>query len=144
MERPLSAAPYIEHLPEIAFLTVDLGGGQNLLYSIIRNRAHTDVAFILGEGLRLEPQKDTLTIAPGVLGSYPNFMFRSKFEDLESFTTELLTSRSAEQFDKFVEKWGVRRTHPEFWQVLHGVTDYVKRTNPVQAGILDINRYRNL
>lgn len=144
VERPLSAAPYIEHLPEIAFLTVDLGGGQNLLYSIIRNRAHTDVAFILGEGLRLEPQKDTLTIAPGVLGSYPNFMFRSKFEDLESFTTELLTSRSAEQFDKFVEKWGVRRTHPEFWQVLHGVTDYVKRTNPVQAGILDINRYRNL
>ena len=142
--KPLSKAPYIAHLPDITLLTVELINGMSQVYSIIRNRAHTDVAFIMYEDLRLEPEKDSLTIIRGVAGSYPNFMFRAKSEQLEAFTKELLASRSPIEFDVFVKKWGIRRTHPEFWQILHGVTEYLKRTTPIQSGILDINRYKNL
>jgi len=142
--KPLSKAPYIAHLPDIALLTVELNNGENQVYSIIRNRAHTDVAFIMDEDLRLEPEKDSLTIVRGVAGSYPNFMFRAKSEQSEAFTEELLASRTATEFDMLVEKWSIRRTHPEFWQILHGVTEYLERTAPIQSGILDINRYKNL
>lgn len=43
-----------------------------------------------------------------------------------------------------VERWGIRRSSPDFWPVLNSVTDYLKRTKPRRAGTLDINRYKNL
>jgi hypothetical protein len=54
--------------------------------------------------------------------------------------------------DKEVERWGIRRSSPDFWPVLNSVTAYVKRTNPSgapqraggRAATFDINRYKNL
>ncbi len=142
--KPLREAPYISFFPDLALILIKSNDGENQVYSVVRNRAHADVAFILGEDLRLEPQKDTLTIIPGIAGSYPNFMFRVESGRLGDFASELLSSQSQEKFDAFVGRWGVRRTHPDFWEVLHDMLEYSKRTDPVQAGVLDINRYKNL
>lgn|GEM_PF-4850979 len=74
--------------------------GKRTVYTVIRDRAHSSVAFLLGEDLRYQPENDKLTIYPGIIGSYPNFMF-----DITA------------------------------WQQEH---------QPLQAGIFDINRYKNL
>jgi len=42
---------------------------------LIRNQELLNVAFIFGENLRREPEKDTLIVVPGFLGSYPNIFF---------------------------------------------------------------------
>ncbi len=142
--RPLKKAPFISFFPDLTLIVVKSSGPKDEVYSVVRNRAHADVAFILGEELRLEPEKDTLTITPGIAGSYPNFMFRVDAAKIGDFAGELLSARDQREFDDFVGKWGIRRTHPDFWVVLDEIHEHSKRTDPIQAGVLDINRYKNL
>jgi hypothetical protein len=47
----------------------------SLAYTLVRNKAHTNAAFMFGESDRREHDKDTLTAYPGLLGSYPNYFF---------------------------------------------------------------------
>jgi len=49
-----------------------------------------------------------------------------------------------DKFDRLVSLWGVRRTHPRFWDTLHDITRWQREHQPLQAGIFDINRYKNL
>ncbi len=39
--------------------------------------------------------------------------------------------------------YGVRRTNPDFWRDADWFQREYRRLEPVQAGILDLNRYRN-
>ena len=144
VDKPLEEAPFISFFPDLTLILVPSTGSKDEVYSVVRNRAHADVAFILGEDLRLEPDKDTLTIMPGIAGSYPNFVFRVEQGKLDQFAGELLATRDQSAFDDLVGKWGIRRTHPDFWKVLQDIHEHSKRTVPIQAGVLDINRYKNL
>ena len=112
---------------------------------MLRNRAHTNVAFMLGEEYRYQPGLDTLTIYPGVMSSYPNFMFNVPASDVPEFVEDLELARDdTARFERIVMRWGVRRSHPQFWQYFHDLNSYIKETQPVEAGVLDMNRYENL
>ena len=142
--RPAAGLPVIGMLPEAVLLRVELPDGSREIYSVLRNRAHSNVAFMLGESLRYQPTLDTLTIYPGVLSSYPNFMFNLKAGEVGSFVAALEQAKDAVTFDKVVGRWGVRRTHPEFWRYFHDLSHYIRETEPVEYGELDMNRYMNL
>ena len=47
-------------------------------------------------------------------------------------------------FEKIVDRWGIRRSHPQFWQYFHDLSRYIHETEPVEEGVLDMNRYENL
>ena len=138
--------PAIDYLPNVTFVRVVTDQGERTVYTIIRDRAHSNVAFMLGEDLRYQPDEDKLTIYPGVIGSYPNFMFEVPASQLELFTNKLaaLKSEQPKEFERIVDLWGVRRTHPQFWDILHDITQWQREHQPLQAGIFDINRYKNL
>jgi hypothetical protein len=131
-------------LPEVTYVYVKNNEDERAVYTLIRNRYHDNVAFLLGESLRYQPEKDTLTVYPGIIGSYPNFMFSVDNVDIDRFTTALLEASEEEQFDAMVQRWGIRRTHPMFWDVLHDITAWQADKAPLEAGIFDINRYQNL
>jgi hypothetical protein len=114
------------------------------VYSLLRNRAHSNVAFMLGEQLRYQPALDTLTVYPGVLSSYPNFIFNVPVEQVAVFVEALEQAREPAAFEQVVARWGIRRTHPAFWRYFHDMTAYIQQTEPVEAGVLDMNRYENL
>ncbi|MBW4935104.1 fatty acid cis/trans isomerase [Marinobacter sp. F4206] len=138
--------PAIRYLPDVTFLRVWNEQGDRTVYTLIRDRAHSNVAFMFGEDLRYQPDKDRLTVYPGIIGSYPNFMFDVPASQLELFTSQLqaLKAEEQERFDRIVSLWGVRRTHPEFWDTLHDITRWQREHQPLQAGIFDINRFNNL
>ena len=142
--KPAGTLKVIEQLPEATLLRVEMADGQREVYSLLRNRAHTNVAFMLGEELRYQPALDTLTVYPGVLSSYPNFIFNVRVEQAAEFVTALEQARDAAAFEKVVERWGIRRTHPEFWRYFHDMSAYIQQTEPLEAGVLDMNRYQNL
>ena len=125
-------------------LRVEFADGKRSVYSLLRNRAHSNVAFILGESLRYQPGLDTLTVYPGVLSSYPNFLFNVPAEQVPAFVDALEQARAAGSLEPVVERWGIRRTHPEFWRYFHDLSAYIRETEPVEAGVLDMNRYQNL
>lgn len=135
--------PVIQWLPEVTLLRIENGEDRHV-YSLIHNRDHTNVAFMLGENLRLRPANDTLTVLPGVIGSYPNFIFNVTQEELPGFITALVTMKRAEDIHTLADQFGIRRTHPRFWFYFHDMHRYLQETTPLEAGILDMNRYLNL
>ncbi|WP_208530970.1 fatty acid cis/trans isomerase, partial [Pseudomonas aeruginosa] len=144
VSRPAAGLKVIERFPEATMLRIRTSSGKREVYTVLRNRAHSNVAFMLGESLRYQPGLDTLTIYPGVLSSYPNFMFDLPATDAEAFVGALEAAKSSEDFDKVVERWGVRRSNPRFWSYFHDLEAYIRETEPVEAGALDMNRYENL
>lgn len=133
----------LQFLPELTFIRVKHGDDRTV-YSLIRNRYHTNVAFLFGESLRYKPENDSLTVYPSIAGSYPNFIFDIDTDELEVFEKSLMEAKSEEAFDALVQNWGVRRTHPKFWQIFHDFTQWQREQNPIDAGVFDANRYENL
>ncbi|AZD03076.1 fatty acid cis/trans isomerase [Pseudomonas chlororaphis] len=144
VSRPAAGMRVIDLLPEATMLRIQAPSGKRVFYSMLRNRAHSNVAFLLGESLRYQPGLDTLTIYPGVLSSYPNFMFNIPARQVPEFVAEMENAKDAHRFEKIVERWGIRRSHPQFWQYFHDQTQYILETDPKEAGVLDMNRYENL
>ena len=142
--RPAAGLKVIEQLPEATMLRVETASGKRVVYSMLRNRAHSNVAFLLGEAYRYQPGLDTVTIYPGVLSSYPNFMFNIPAGEVPEFVSAMEDAKDAQRFERIVDRWGVRRSHPLFWQYFHDLSRYVLETTPVEAGVLDMNRYENL
>lgn len=134
----------LQYLPELTFLRVSYGQKERSVYSLLRNRSHSNVAFLFGESLRYQPEKDTLTIYPGIAGSYPNFIFDVPAADIPAFVRQLSDANKQALFDEIILRWGVRRTHPDFWAIFHDFTDWQKQQQPLEAGIFDANRYENL
>ncbi|MCU1722680.1 fatty acid cis/trans isomerase [Pseudomonas sp. 5P_5.1_Bac1] len=143
--RPAAGLKVIGQLPEATMLRIEGQGGKRQVYSMLRNRAHSNVAFMLGEAYRYQPGLDTLTIYPGVMSSYPNFMFNVPASDVPEFVEDMEAARDdTAKFERIVMRWGVRRSHPQFWHYFHDLNSYIKETDPVESGVLDMNRYENL
>ena len=142
--RPAAGLKVIDQLPEATMLRIETAGGQRVVYSMVRNRAHSNVAFLLGEAYRYQPGLDTVTIYPGVLSSYPNFMFNIPALEVPEFVAQMEQAHDAKRFEKIVDRWGVRRSHPLFWQYFHDLSQYIRETTPEEEGVLDMNRYENL
>lgn len=142
--RPAGGLKVIDQLPEATLLRVELADGKREVYSLLRNRAHSNVAFMSGESLRYQPELDTLTVYPGVLSSYPNFMFSLPASEVPEFVSALEAVRDQAAFEQLVLRWGIRRSHPEFWRYFHDLSAYIRETEPNEAGVLDMNRYQNL
>ncbi|OCW24257.1 peptidylprolyl isomerase [Pseudomonas aylmerensis] len=142
--RPAAGLKVIDQLPEATMLRIETTRGKRVVYSMLRNRAHSNVAFLLGEAYRYQPGLDTVTIYPGVLSSYPNFMFNIPAQEVPEFVAEMERAKDANRFEKIVDRWGVRRSHPLFWQYFHDLSRYIHETTPVEEGVLDMNRYENL
>lgn len=142
--RPAAGLKVIEQLPEATLLRVELSDGSREIYSLLRNRAHSNVAFMLGEELRYQPGLDTLTLYPEVLTSYPNFILSLKAGEVDEFVEKMERAGDAKAFEQIADRWGIRRSHPQFWHYFHDLGDHIRETQPVEAGVLDMNRYQNL
>ena len=141
----LDTMRFIDFMPDVSFLRVSTGKpDQDLAYTLVRNKTHSNVAFMLDEEKRREPDQDTLTVYRGLLGSYPNFMFTVPLDRIEAFTAALQAVRSREQFVEVVSNYGLSRTHPQIWTHFHWFVDYMRRLSPVEAGIYDLNRYKKV
>ncbi|NWD25331.1 fatty acid cis/trans isomerase [Pseudomonas yamanorum] len=142
--RPAAGLKVIDQLPEATMLRIETRSGKREMYSLLRNRAHSNVAFMLGEAYRYQPGLDTVTLYPGVLSSYPNFMFNIPAEQVPAFVAAMENAKDANRFEKIVDRWGIRRSHPLFWQYFLDLSQYIRETTPVEEGVLDMNRYENL
>lgn len=135
--------PAMHWLPEVTLLRVHKDT-EDTLYTLLRNRAHSNVAFMLGESLRHQEERDSLTIYPGLIGSYPNFIFDLPAQSLPLWLEAMKGVKTEKDFEQVVQTFGIRRTHPRFWQVLEAIQAWHRQQQPLEAGVLDINRYKNL
>ncbi|MBI4872922.1 MAG: fatty acid cis/trans isomerase [Candidatus Riflebacteria bacterium] len=136
--------PFIKWLPEVTFVRVGYGDrAKDLAYTLLRNRALRNVAFMFRETSRQEPEKDTVTVLRGPVTCYPNFIFQISPTKVDDFVQQLEAVTTQEGFTALVNQYGVRRTHPFFWGAFEFFKNYQAWVNPLERGIFDANRYSN-
>jgi len=138
----------VQFLPDLAFVRVLMGGdaGQDRAYTMIYNKAYKTVSSLLEEdkpGAFRDYQFDTQTILPWLEGSYPNFFYVVKLDEIEKFVESYNAISNLREYEIFVARYGVRRTSEDFWSQVDWFNQQFLREQPVKAGIFDLNRYQN-
>jgi hypothetical protein len=133
--------PFARFFPDFAYLIVNSENGPQKVYSIIHNKEHENISWILAESLRMLPEEDTLTIKEGFWGSYPNMIFRVEAKDLEDFTKTARQLKTETDYKRFVTTYGVTRGQNRFWTVYDELQSVFAATNANEFGYLDLTRY---
>ncbi len=130
-------------MPEASFLRLESPGRPTLNLSLLRNTGHLNNTHVLTEEKTLIPEENTLDVIPGFATAYPNVFFRIRHEDLAEFTLRVSNLNSQDDYLRFAERFGVRRTNPDFWEISDAIFADYQKSRPIEAGILDLNRYEN-
>lgn len=144
--------------PEVTMLIVDparpapaaasapaeaLAPGRPRYYSLLRNTAHRNVSTLFLEKKMLIPAENTLTVAAGFIGAYPNAVIRLRADELPAFTVALAALRSQADYRRLADRWVLRRSDARFWATSDELMDAYQRWSPGEAGLLDLSRLEN-
>jgi hypothetical protein len=131
-------------LPESGFLTITgMPGGGNAQFTLFRNTGHSNVSHVLSEARQTLPQEDTLTVAAGLLGAYPNAFYRVDRKQLPHLVTAIDTLEDEADYAAFLDRFGMRRSDPAFWEHSDKLFAASQSLSPVEAGRFDYNRLEN-
>jgi hypothetical protein len=136
-----STTPFARFLPELAVVLVRSKDGRAYLYSLVHNREHVNVSWILGESERFAPWEDSLTVRTGVLSAYPNMFFMVPEAEIDAFSDAVARIRSAADYERLVDSFGVRRSNEKFWSVYDEINLSHLASDPVRTGTLDLTSY---
>ncbi|TDP51686.1 fatty acid cis/trans isomerase CTI [Bacteriovorax stolpii] len=127
--------------PEDAYLVVTKENKEVEVFTVMKNREHENISWILGESLRLAPKEDTLTILAGFYSYYPNLFFKVKETDLVNFKNQVLKISNINDYKELKKKYAVSRVAPDFWETYDLLNAVYRKDFPIEAGHLDLTRY---
>ncbi|MFV8753784.1 fatty acid cis/trans isomerase [Nannocystaceae bacterium ST9] len=145
--RALNAAGtgFIRHVTDtdvnLIYLRVRGLAGHDRVYTLIVNRWHDNVNSLLLETKRLDPNKDTLHVQPGSLGSYPNYFFDVEADRLPEFFAMLTDFDGGPAARVALAEFGIERDDPNFWATYDWFQQQFDAGDPLHAGRFDLNRY---
>ena len=133
----------LQWIQESSVLAVEAPGQPTRWFSLLRDTGHSSVSHLVREKAELRPEENALTVVPGVLGSYPNALFRVQASALPAFTEALGRLASPADYDALAARFAVRRTDPAFWAFSDALHSAYANEQPLSAGILDYARLEN-
>ena len=132
----------IVQLPQVSFLMIN-DDEETRAYSLIHNNAHLNISHLFNEGSERISEEDTITVAKGFIGSYPNSFLSVKKEQLPRLVRLLTDMRTEKDYQSLLDQFGVRRNDPRFWHFSDRVHALFKQSQPLKSGIFDYNRLEN-
>jgi len=140
-----SRGAFLAPLPELSLLVVREGSrsGGDLVYSLFHNRGHSNVAYMFREAARLRPSQDSLSVLPGQVGSYPNFIFLLDAAQVPAFVEAVKGLGDSADLTRLADRYGLRRTDARFWETLDWLHAERRLREPTTAGLYDIGRYQD-
>lgn len=137
----LQSAPgsAIRFLPQTTIIRVPETG----LFTLVHNNGYSNISSLFGEERRRLPDEDYLTIARGIIGSYPNSFMQVARADLPDFVQRVSLLNSEEDYRALRDRYGIRRSNPDFWAFSDQLLSDYRASDPGDAGILDYNRLEN-
>ncbi len=138
----------IRVFPDLAYVRVKIGPQRYLVYSLIRDKAYKNLSSFMANGEDVERdiqdiKNDRMTVLKGLEGSYPNFFFDVRQNNVERFAHEYAAIRNMKDYERFVARFGVRRTRTDFWKIADWFQARYAQQQPMLSGLLDLNRYHN-
>jgi hypothetical protein len=129
--------------PETAILRVDDAAGNSSYFTMLHNESYSNISQLLDNDERRRPAEDNLTVVPGIIGAYPNVFFKTTTASLGVFVDQMAGMRSEADYITLLDKFGIRRTNPDFWAFSDALQHYYLKNEPVTGGVLDYNRFEN-
>jgi hypothetical protein len=134
-------------LPEVSFLAVTDGAGTDVRedrwYTLLRDAGHSNIASLFNQEARRLPDEDGLTVVRGFIGAYPNAFYRVERTKLPEFVSAVASLASEQDYRTLAERFGVRRTSPDFWSHSDQLHRAYRARAPLEAGLFDYNRLEN-
>ncbi len=130
-------------LPELSYLEVNDAQGEAHYFTLVKDTGHRNVTHLLLEQNELAPEENALTVAPGLIGAYPNALFRLKNDELPEFVQAVATLNSEDDYRRLSERFAVRRTDPRFWDFSDRLQAAEGRMDQRDGGLLDYSRLEN-
>ena len=130
---------FVRRFPELTFLIITEQNIPDKGYSLIHNREHTNISFILFEGTQIAPKEATFTIQRGYLGSYPNLILRVERSQLKQMVREISAIDSQEKYLKFKNVYQLDRRGIDFWPFYDFINRDLAHLQPIEAGFMDLS-----
>jgi len=124
-----------------AYVRVRRESGKDLAFTIVVNRWHDNVNFLVGEDARLDASKDSADFIEGLIGSYPNFFVDVREKDLPDFIDLLAHFDKSPKARERLAKYGINRADERFWESYDWFQKRFQEDEPVHGGLFDLNRY---
>ncbi len=124
-------------------LMIESKDKQPQLFKLIQNKAHSNIYSLFDEDNNRQPENDTLTLVRGVLGSYPAAYLSLRETEIPELVERLKTLDGEESYVQLLDRFGVRRSSPDFWPFSDKVHQWYKQDQPIEFGLLDYNRFEN-
>jgi len=132
-------------LPEMSLLRIKTNAAEgDLVYTLLIDKAYSNISKMLSEGSRRLPEDDRITIVPGFVGSYPNFSFVVDINQLNEFIQMIRNAQAKSDLDFLYSRFGMRRTNPDIWLHMDWFNQEHQKYRGLKAGLFDLNRYENL
>ncbi len=127
----------------VVYIRIRKNDGTDAVVSMIINRWHDNVRFMFDEKSSLNPSRDNADFLEGFYGSYPNYFVDIEQDDLPEFFDLLanLGELSQEESSRRFNKYGINRANKDFWEHYDWFQERFNTDQPVQSGLLDLNRY---
>ena len=130
-----------DHNANTAFIRIRMPEGEDHVVSMVVHRWHDNVKFIVPEDLFLDSSKDEADFFPGFIGSYPNYFFDVKKEDLPDFFALLQGYKDSHEDRRRLLKYGINRASENFWEEYDWFQERFLKEDPAHSGLFDLNRY---
>ncbi len=115
--------------------------GNDITGSIIINRWHDNVNSMFSEEDTLDSSRDTLDFTPFFVGSYPNSFTVLHYRDLPDFFDILQNFDGSDEYIYRLHKYHVGRSDEKFWETFDWFQNNFNKTQPIESGLYDLNRY---
>ena len=125
----------------LAHIRIKMNNKEDLVYSMIINRWHKNVALLFDEESRLNSSKDTVNYIKGFIGSYPNMYVEVKQDDLSEFFNLIKNYQDTPSDNKKILKYVINRANPKFWNSFDWFNSEFKKQDSLNYGLMDLNRY---
>jgi hypothetical protein len=129
----------LELLPEVSFVRIS---GQGY-FTLVRNTARANITSLLDQRKQRIPKDDTLTVAYGFIGDYPEVFLDVDSAHLSTFVDRVESLKKEKNYSSLLDDYGIRRTNAKFWATSDQVHDAEQQTAGIEAGLFDLNRYQN-
>jgi len=139
---------FIKHMTDSQanniFLRLDMPDGTYITKYLVINRWHDNVDSLFnGRGV-LDSSRDTMDLLDEQAGSYPNAFVIVKLEDMGDFL-ELMKNMTADPNDILkLRKYFISRSDKDFWKIFDWFQERQLKEDPINAGLLDLNRYARI
>lgn len=133
----------LQWLPEMAVLSVSDGATPDRHFTLLHNNGFLNLTALFDPLSNRLPDEDSLTVARGIIGAYPNAFYRVQKSELPAFIAAVAGLGGEADYRQFASRFAVRRTSPHFWPHSDAVQNAYQKLDPIGGGLLDYNRLEN-